>query len=185
MVEREDGILTFSNSGTFIPESVEHVINADAPESRYRNPFLANAMVNLNLIDTIGSGIKRMFNIQRKKYFPLPDYDVSNKKVQVSIIGKVLDVNSAKKLAQLPSLTLQEIILLDKVSKARKLTNEEAKTLHDVDGPARSCGVCDQCCSNSRALCRPPDTLLNPSVLRHRAGFNAPLPHAANLYYSR
>ena len=129
VVEREDGILTFSNSGTFIPESVEHVINADAPESRYRNPFLANAMVNLNLIDTIGSGIKRMFNIQRKKYFPLPDYDVSNKKVQVSIIGKVLDVNYAKKLAQLPSLTLQEIILLDKVSKARKLTNEEAKTL--------------------------------------------------------
>ncbi|HRN46618.1 MAG TPA: putative DNA binding domain-containing protein [Niabella sp.] len=69
VVEREDGILTFSNSGTFIPESVEHVINADAPESRYRNPFLANAMVNLNLIDTIGSGIKRMFNIQRKNTF--------------------------------------------------------------------------------------------------------------------
>src|SRR5690606_37123018 len=51
VVEREDGILTFSNSGDFIPQSVEQVIEADAPESRYRNPFLANAMVNLNMID--------------------------------------------------------------------------------------------------------------------------------------
>ena len=30
----------------------ENVINNDAPESQYRNPFLANAMVNLNMIDT-------------------------------------------------------------------------------------------------------------------------------------
>ena len=129
VVEREDGILTLSNVGTFIPESVEHVINADAPESRYRNPFLATAMVNLNLIDTTGSGIKRMYNIQRKKYFPLPDYDLSNKKVQVSIIGKVIDINYAKKLIQLPELSLQEIILLDKVSKSKTITDNEAKKL--------------------------------------------------------
>lgn len=129
VVEREDGILIFSNAGAFIPESVEHVISADAPESRYRNPFLANAMVNLNLIDTIGSGIKRMFNIQRKKYFPLPDYDLSNKKVQVTVIGKVLDVKYAKKLAQIVDLTLPEIILLDKVSKGKVISDEEARDL--------------------------------------------------------
>ena len=129
VVEREDGILTLSNVGTFIPESVEYVINADAPESRYRNPFLANAMVNLNLIDTTGSGIKRMFNIQRKKYFPLPDYDLSNNNVQVSIIGKVMDINYAKKLVQLPELSLEEIILLDKVSKLKMITDNEAKKL--------------------------------------------------------
>jgi ATP-dependent DNA helicase RecG len=129
VVEREDGILTFSNSGTFIPESVESVIKADAPESRYRNPFLANAMVNLNLIDTTGGGIKRMFNIQKGKFFPLPDYDLSKGRVQVAIIGKVLDVKYAKKLAQLPNLTLWEIILLDKVSKGKPITESEAKEL--------------------------------------------------------
>jgi len=53
VVEREDGILTFVNSGNFIPGSVEKVIEADAPETSYQNPFLANAMVNLNMIDTI------------------------------------------------------------------------------------------------------------------------------------
>jgi ATP-dependent DNA helicase RecG len=74
VIEREDGLLTFSNDGAFIPESIEQVIKSDAPESRYRNPFLANAMVNLNMIDTTGSGIKRMFGIQRQKFFPMPDY---------------------------------------------------------------------------------------------------------------
>ena len=133
VVEREDGVLVFSNSGAFIPESVENVIKADAPEPQYRNPFLANAMVNLNMIDTTGSGIKRMFNIQRNKFFPLPDYDFSKNRVQVTIIGKVLDVNYARKLAQMPTLTLSEIILLDKVSKNKFITNDEAANLKSKD----------------------------------------------------
>ncbi|MDT8410825.1 MAG: ATP-binding protein [Vicingaceae bacterium] len=85
VVEHEDGRLTFANSGAFIPESIEKIIEADAPETNYRNPFLANAMVNLNMIDTIGSGIKKMFVIQKNKYFPLPDYDFSNEKITVQI----------------------------------------------------------------------------------------------------
>jgi ATP-dependent DNA helicase RecG len=130
-VEREDGILVFSNAGAFIPESVEQVIEADAPESRYRNPFLSNAMVNLNLIDTIGSGIKRMYNIQRNKFFPLPDYDLGKLSVKVTIIGKILDTKYAVKLAQMPNLSLHEIILLDKVSKSKSMTEFEIKELKD------------------------------------------------------
>jgi ATP-dependent DNA helicase RecG len=129
IVEREDGVLTFSNMGSFIPTSIEKVITSDAPESKYRNPFLANAMVNLNMIDTVGSGIRKMFNIQKNKYFPLPEYDISNYKVQVQIIGKVLDFKYARKIAQMPSLTLYEIILLDKVSKNKPLTTEEVTVL--------------------------------------------------------
>ncbi len=131
IVEREDGILTFSNSGTFIPQNIERVIQADAPENLYRNPFLANAMVNLNMIDTIGSGIKKMFIIQKNKFFPLPDYTFDNNKVQVQIIGKVVDLNYARKLAELSSLTLPEIIALDKVAKKKDLTDFEIKELKD------------------------------------------------------
>jgi len=129
VVEHEEGMLTFINSGTFIPESIEKVIEADAPETNYRNPFLANAMVNLNMIDTIGSGIKKMFVIQKNKYFPLPDYDFSNNKVKVQIIGKVVDVNYARKLAELKNLDLHEIVLLDKVAKNKAISSEEAKLL--------------------------------------------------------
>ncbi len=53
VVEHEDGRLTFANSGSFIPESIEKVIEADTPETNYRNPFLANAMVSLNILDSM------------------------------------------------------------------------------------------------------------------------------------
>ncbi len=129
IVEREDGILIFSNAGSFIPKNIESVIEADAPENFYRNPFLATAMVNLNMIDTIGSGIKKMFVIQKNKYFPLPDYDFSNEKIKVQITGKVVDVNYARKLAEISSLTLPEIIALDKVAKHKSLTDDEIKVL--------------------------------------------------------
>jgi len=36
-------------------------------------------MVNLNVIDTIGSGIKKMFTKQKERFFPMPDYDISDK----------------------------------------------------------------------------------------------------------
>lgn len=129
VVENEEGTLIFSNAGTFIPESVENVVITDAPEYRYRNKFLANAMVSLNMIDTIGSGIKKMFLIQRKKYFPLPDYDIFNNRVKVTIIGKVIDLKYAQKLATAKDLTLLDIILLDKVAKRKLLTKEEIKIL--------------------------------------------------------
>lgn len=129
LVEHEDGVLTFVNSGDFIPESIEHVITSDAPEDIYRNPFLVKAMVNLNMIDTIGSGIKKMFVIQKNKYFPLPEYDFTNDKVKVQIIGKVIDVNYARKLAQMKDLSLQEIYMLDKVAKRKRLNPDEIKLL--------------------------------------------------------
>jgi ATP-dependent DNA helicase RecG len=117
IVEKEDGTLTFHNLGNFIPQSIENVIMADAPESKYRNAFLSSAMVNLNMIDTIGSGIRRMFVIQKNKLFPLPEYSFENNSVKVIISGKVMDLAYAEKLAQLPDLSLHEIMLLDKVQK--------------------------------------------------------------------
>ncbi|ADE13933.1 putative transcriptional regulator [Nitrosococcus halophilus Nc 4] len=129
VVEFEDGRLCFSNPGSFIPGSVEHVIHSDAPESRYRNRFLTDAMVNLNMIDTIGSGIRKMFVIQKKRFFPLPEYLLDKCRVQVTITGRVIDVNYARKLAELPDLTLDDIMLLDRVQKRKPLTDEQAKYL--------------------------------------------------------
>jgi ATP-dependent DNA helicase RecG len=129
VVESEDSVLLFSNMGSFIPGSIENVIRSNAPESRYRNSFLAHAMVNLNMIDTIGSGIKRMFTIQRKKFFPLPEYSFTDNLVKVAITGKIVDMNYARKLAQVPSLALEDILLLDKVQKCKILSDTEIKRL--------------------------------------------------------
>ena len=129
VIEKEDGFLIFSNQGDFIPKSVEHVVTSDAPEERYRNKCLSNAMVSYGMIDTVGSGIKRMFLIQKAKFFPLPDYDTSDHKVAVTIAGKVLDLNYARKLAMVPDLSLHDIILLDKVAKRKRLTSDQARYL--------------------------------------------------------
>jgi ATP-dependent DNA helicase RecG len=61
--------LVFENVGGFIPDSIEAVIKFDSPQHYYRNPFLAEAMVNLNMIDTVGSGIKKMFTRQKERFF--------------------------------------------------------------------------------------------------------------------
>ncbi|MCC8359499.1 RNA-binding domain-containing protein [Salinimicrobium sediminilitoris] len=129
VVENEEGSLIFSNQGRFIPNTVEDVVVTDAPESKYRNRFLADAMVNLNMIDTIGSGIKKMFIIQKRKYFPLPDYDISDEQVKVTITGKVVDLNYARKLATVKDLSLADIIALDKVAKGKKLNKGEIRDL--------------------------------------------------------
>ena len=40
--------------------------------SYYRNPFLSEAMVQMDMIDTIAMGIPKVFQMQRKRYFPYP-----------------------------------------------------------------------------------------------------------------
>lgn len=128
VIETDDQLI-FTNYGSFIPGSVEKVIREDAPEEFYRNRFLATAMVNLKMVDTIGSGIRKIFNFQRVRFFPMPDYDLSDNKVKVTIIGKNLDLKYATVLAQNQDLTLEEIIMLDKVQKRKKLLEAEEKYL--------------------------------------------------------
>lgn len=129
VVEIEDEQLIFSNVGDFLPGSIESVLESDQPPALYRNNFLAQAMVNLNMIDTIGSGIKRMFISQRDRFFPMPDYDLSGSSVKVMITGKVIDMEYAKVLARHKDLSLEEILLLDKVQKKKELTEDEIHTL--------------------------------------------------------
>ena len=129
VVENPDDLI-FTNLGSFIPESVEKVIEQDAPPERYRNLFLANAMVNLNMIDSLGGGIKKMFLLQRNRYFPMPDYDLSEpNKVKVRIIGKVIDEKYTKLLINKTDLSLKTVICLDKVQKKIKVIRDEYKLL--------------------------------------------------------
>ena len=131
VVETTDSLL-FTNLGSFIPGTVEEMIRSDAPPEIYRNPFLAQAMVNLNMIDTIGSGIKRMFMRQRDRSFPLPDYDLDDPgKVVVRLTGRVLDENYTRLLMSQADLDLLDVIALDKVQKKRALDDDTFKRLKE------------------------------------------------------
>jgi len=128
VVEMDDQLI-FTNLGSFIPGSVEKVVKEDAPEEHYRNRFLAAAMFNLKMVDTAGGGIKKIFNFQRERFFPMPDYDLSDGKVKVTSAGKILEMEYARMLARNNDLTLEEIIMLDKVQKKKVLTDLEEKHL--------------------------------------------------------
>ena len=59
----------------------------------------------------------------------MPDYNLSGGKVKVSLSGKILDIDYAHLLAKNKDLTLEEIIMLDKVQKKQALTEFEEKHL--------------------------------------------------------
>jgi ATP-dependent DNA helicase RecG len=123
--------LVFSNVGSFIPENVENVIERDAPPELYRNPFLCQAMVEINMIDTIGSGIKRIYSKLRQRFFPMPNYKIEPTRVEVTIFGQILDERYAKLLAMNPELSLHDVIALDRVVKHLPSTDESLKYLRD------------------------------------------------------
>jgi len=132
VVEKPEELI-FSNQGHFIPGNVETVIEKDSPAEIYRNPFLVNAMVNLDMIDTIGSGIKKMFVAQRKRFFPLPTYDLSEtNRTVVKITGKILDENYTHLLRNKPDISLKTVILLDKVQKNIMLNKDEYRHLEKM-----------------------------------------------------
>lgn len=128
VVEYDDK-LVFANKGCFIPRSIQNVLINDAPEEVYRNQFLAQAMVNLKMVDTIGSGIRKMFFYQRQRLFPLPDYNFDDNKVQVTIIGKILNIGYASILAQNTTLSLSEIEILNRVQLNKTITDQELNYL--------------------------------------------------------
>lgn len=129
VVETPSSIL-LSNVGSFLPGNVEKVVQQDAPLEIYRNPFLAEAMVNLNMIDTQGGGIKRMFQAQIKRFFPLPDYDLSEPdRVAVTVRGEILDEQYSRLLMERADLDLWQVMLLDKIQKRMTVTREEHRQL--------------------------------------------------------
>jgi ATP-dependent DNA helicase RecG len=128
VIEGEES-LTFTNLGSFVPGDVQRVVMEDAPEEHYRNRFLATAMFNLKMVDTAGGGIRKLFLFQKDRFFPLPDYDISDNRVKLTLTGKVLDMDYARSLATKSDLSLIEIIALDKVQKRQPLSDEEEKRL--------------------------------------------------------
>ena len=122
----------FSNMGAFAPGTLEKVLHDDGRPRFYLNRQLIEAMVELNMIDTIGSGIKRMFKKQQKRYMPMPDYDISTtpeEMVRVVLYGKVLDERYTRLLIRQTDLSLDEIVLLDKLQKKVRISQDDAKRL--------------------------------------------------------
>lgn len=121
--------IRFSNAGLFVPGTVEKVLHDKGRPRDYRNRQLVEAMVELKMIDTLGSGIRRMFNKQVERFLPLPDYDFSNDDVVLTMPGKVIDERYCKLLIANTGLSLDDILLLDKVQKHQPISKQAAELL--------------------------------------------------------
>jgi ATP-dependent DNA helicase RecG len=82
-------------------------------------------MKNLDMIETQGGGIRKLFNFQKQRFFPMPDFDFSDGKCKATITGKILNEDFARILIKNPSLSLEDTLLLDKVQKQKSVNDEE------------------------------------------------------------
>lgn len=123
--------LIFRNAGGFFEGKAEDYCDGNLTPQKYRNKWLANAMVNLNMIDSLGFGISKMYRSQMRRFFPLPDYSQTTaNEVVLEIYGHSIDVNYSKLLIEnKDNLSLTEVVLLDRVQKGMLITDEAAKML--------------------------------------------------------
>ena len=122
--------LIFENEGGFFEGAPGDYIEGNKIPRRYRNPFLAQAMAELNMIDTMGYGIHAIHVGQARRYFPMPDYDLSEPHaVKMTIYGSVVDPAYSRMLIQKTDLSLDEILALDRVQKRLPLSDPMIKRL--------------------------------------------------------
>ena len=129
------GFLYYANGGSFIPGSIQNALATQGPQRHYRNECLCNAMVNFNMIDIVGRGIRKIFNQQWKRRFPMPDYeiDAAKKEVAVRLYGNAINEKYTKLLKENKDLSFEDCLLLDAVQKGHKLNNADAQSLLSRD----------------------------------------------------
>ena len=129
-VENPD-VLYYANGGSFIPGTLQKALATKGPQRHFRNECLCRAMVNFNMIDTVSRGIKKMFNEQWRRHFPMPDYEIDalNKEVGVKIYGNTINEKYTKLLKENNTLTLEDCILLDAVQKGHRISEDHVLAL--------------------------------------------------------
>ena len=125
--------LVLENEGSFFDGQPADYIAGTKTPRRYRNPFLAQAMAELNMIDTMGYGIHEMHLGQARRFFPMPDYDLSEpQSVKMTIHGRIVDPAYSRMLIQQTDLALEDILALDRVQKRLPLDAGMVKRLRQA-----------------------------------------------------
>ena len=103
--------------------SVSDLKNYNAPF--YRNQLLSETMVKLNMIDTQSMEIRKVYRIQKDKFFLLLDYDLKTlNRVNVTVYGKTLNDNYTRVLFEHPEFYIETVYLIDQVQKGKPINKE-------------------------------------------------------------
>lgn len=130
VVTEQPDRLAFHSAGSFFEGEPDDYVRGTRVPLGYRNPFLVQAMTELNMIDTMGYGIHRMNDRQAKRYLPLPDYDLSEpEEVRLTVYGGVVDPAYTRLLVQRTDLPFTDVLALDRVQKKLSIPDEVAARL--------------------------------------------------------
>ena len=122
--------IIFENAGDFYEGDYEQYVLGDKTPKSYRNPFLMKAMVNVKMIDSQGYGIHTLFERQKERFLPMPDYDcTSDSRVILHLPGIVIDNNYSQMLMENANLSLTDAILLDHVQKGVAISDDAVARL--------------------------------------------------------
>ena len=121
--------MVLENAGHFFEGEPEDYIRGDKTPRRYRDSYLVQAMVEMNMIDQMGYGIQRMYETQRKRYLPMPDYKVTEDAVEMTLYGGVVDPTYTRVLMENSELQLTDVLALDRVQKGMEVPDVAIKVL--------------------------------------------------------
>lgn len=129
VIERPECLILENEGAFFEGRPEEYIFNEKVPR-RYRNPFLAQAMTELNMIDHMGYGIQDIYKRQRQRFLPLPDYDLHEQDVvRLTIHGRIVDPAYSRLLMQRTGLPLADVLALDRVQKRLPISEDAARHL--------------------------------------------------------
>lgn len=121
LVVERPGELIFQNAGEFFDGTPADYISGTRSPRKYRNRLLAEAMVTLRMIDTMGFGIREvMWKGQAKRYLPLPDFDLTEPgHVTLRVPGRFIDENYSRMLMTHSELPWPHVLALDNIQKGQ------------------------------------------------------------------
>ena len=129
VTEHADRIV-FESVGEFFDGTPDDYVLDERTPRQYRNPFLVEAMTELNLIDQMGYGIHRIVQDQVRRFLPLPDYDLSSAgEVKLTIPGAVIDESYSQLLMIRTDLPLEDVLALDRVQKGLPISRHASTRL--------------------------------------------------------
>jgi ATP-dependent DNA helicase RecG len=133
LVIERPGELIFQNAGSFFDGTPDDYIRTEKTPTRYRNRLLAEAMVHLRMIDTMGFGIREvMWKGQARRYFPLPDFDLTHRdRVILRLPGRFIDENYSRALLAHSDLPWPRVLALDAIQKGLMPDDEVIRELRD------------------------------------------------------
>lgn len=125
------------NAGTFYDGLPTDYIDGYKRPRRYRNRLLAEAMADLHMIDAMGYGIRDIYQSQKSRYLPMPDYDIGGDHVSVRVYGNVVDEAYSRLLIANADMSIEDVVNLDRVQKHYPISSDAAthlRKLHYVEG---------------------------------------------------